>query len=432
MRLIWGNVAEVVHQRDGVSELQVTVDGRTGQARAICYPNLTGSVAVGERVLLNTTAVDWQLGTGGSHFVVARAQGADLRDDNTAVQFEADMPDAGSEETDDVRAGHLMKLRYTPHQLNVLSVEAQESPHHKVMENRDSLEGVPVVCCGLHSQVPIVAAAIKKAMPDLTVGYVMDDAAALVLPLSKVLADATQAGLIDCTVSTGQAFGGDIEAINLYSGLIAAVHIGACDVVITGIGPGLAGTGTPFGHGGVAQGEAINAVASLGGNPVMCLRMSQADSRSRHLGISHHSQTALARVALAPATVALPHMADNCSVRELVDEQLDALPNTVGHQAFQFDATLFDVADLRDVVVNTMGRDFAQDPIFYEAAAAAGTAAAMMAMMEPVPENEAETEEQTAIAGAGTAATAARNDATAGHTCAGSSCASPCASRQKD
>jgi len=399
MRLIWGTVTEVVAQREGCCELRVVVDGRaeecvqnagdpadTRGARAVAYPALTGDVAVGDRVLLNTTAVDLGLGTGGRHYVVARIVAADA--DGTGNAGDGAPEGLAFEERMDVAQGHIMKLRYSPLQFNVLSVEAQESPYHAIMEQRDSLDGIPVVCCGLHSQVPLVAAAIKKAAAHLRVGYVMDDAASLALPLSFVLAQAVEAGLVDCTVSTGQAFGGQLEAVNLHSGLLAAAHIGGCDVLITAIGPGLAGTGTPFGHGGVAQGEAINAVAALGGSPVVCLRMSQADERERHLGISHHSLIALSRIAAAPTTVALPYLASDCPVRERVESQLDALPNMVGHDAFQLEEAYYDAEALRGMTVTTMGRSFGEDPLFFEAATAAGAVAAMLAVREPVPESE--------------------------------------------
>ena len=369
MRLMWGTVVEVIEQRAGCDELSVELDGRAGSSRAILYPELTGKASEGERVLLNTTALDLELGTGGKHFVVARAG----ENSPEGISFEERM---------DPDEGHLMKLRYSPLQLNVLSVEAQESPYHKVMEYRESLEGIPVVCCGLHSQVPLVAATVKKLIPHAIVGYVMDDAGALALSLSSVLAQAVDKGLIDVTVSTGQSFGGQIEAINLHSGLLAAAHVGACDVIITAIGPGLAGTGTPFGHGGVAQGEQINAVAVLGGRAVVCLRMSQADKRERHLGISHHTITALSRIALAPATIAVPALPEDSAVREKVEEQLDALPNFVGHGAFQLEEPVFDKAALRGIEVKTMGRGPDEDPLFFEAAAAAGATAAAFAVRE--------------------------------------------------
>jgi len=422
VRLIWGTVLQLAEQegsqRKGYSELLVEVDGRKGQARAISYPELTGTIAAGDRVLLNTTALDLNLGTGGVHFVVASTKGAEGGD--TDVHFEEAMTP---------EAGHLMKLRYTPHQLNVLCVESQESPYHKIMETRDSLEGVPVVCCGLHSQVPLVAAAVKKAMPSLVVAYVMDDSAALALNLSKVLADAVSAGLIDVTVSTGQAFGGQIEAINLHSGLLAAVHIGGCDVVIAGIGPGLAGTGTPFGHGGVTQGEIINATATLGGNPVVCLRMSQADARDRHLGISHHSLTALSRVALAPATIAIPFMGKDCPVRELVEEELDQMPNPVGHMAFQLEEPFYDEAALRGLNIKTMGRDYSQDTIFFEAATAAGATAAMIAVMtiEEDAQGASDADEDAIKAAVATAATGCASQSSVGQGCKeAGNCPSPC------
>ncbi len=166
--------------------------------------------------------------------------------------------------------------------------------------------GMPVVCCGLHSQVPLVAAAIKARDENAQVVYCMTDGAALPLGLSDLVRDSLSAGLLDATVTCGQAFGGTLEAINLHSGMLAARHVLGADVVIVAVGPGIVGTATPFGHGGVAQGEAINAAAVLDGVPVACVRMSFADTRERHRGVSHHTLAALSRVALASAVVALP------------------------------------------------------------------------------------------------------------------------------
>ncbi len=186
-----------------------------------------------------------------------------------------------------------MKVRYTPLQVDVLSVEEQGSPHHAVMKEARTLSGMPVACCGLHSHVPLVAAAVKEADPNLKVAYCMTDFASLPLALSDMVRAARGAGLIDETISCGQAFGGGLEAVNLHSGLLAARHVVRADVAIVAIGPGVVGTATPFGHGGIAQGEAINAVASLGGMPVAVLRISFADERPRHQGVSHHTLTAL-------------------------------------------------------------------------------------------------------------------------------------------
>ncbi|MBA4371109.1 MAG: DUF3866 domain-containing protein, partial [Coriobacteriaceae bacterium] len=139
MRLVWGTVSAVVGEEPGLQRLEVAL--RQGTGPALCYPHLSGACAVGERVLLNTTAVDLALGTGGVHFVVAR-----------------ETADAALDEASD---GRIMKLRYTPLQLDVASVEEQHSPHHAVMRDATDLGGMPVVCCGLHSQLPLVAAAVK-------------------------------------------------------------------------------------------------------------------------------------------------------------------------------------------------------------------------------------------------------------------------------
>jgi hypothetical protein len=275
-----------------------------------------------------------------------------------------------------------MKLRYTPLQCNLLSVEAQESPYHQIMEHALTLEGIPVVCCGLHSQVPLVAAAIKQVDASLRVGYVMTDQAALPLAFSKLVAQCRELELLDATLTCGQAFGGEPEAVNLYSGLLAACHVQGCDVIIVGIGPGLAGTGTPFGHGGVAQGEAINAVSALGGAPIACLRMSFADERERHQGISHHTLTALGRVAATPATVILPYLEG--AQQQRVEAQLEVFESRVEHYFAQLEQPGFSSTFLRGLRVTTMGRGPAEDPVFFEAAFAAGAAAGGMArFVEP-------------------------------------------------
>ena len=70
------------------------------------------------------------------------------------------------------------------------------------------------------------------------------------------------------------------------------------------------GSGTALGFSGTQVAEAVNAAAALGGRPVACLRLSGADRRERHRGVSHHSLTALGRLALARCAVAVPELAD--------------------------------------------------------------------------------------------------------------------------
>src|SRR5699024_690365 len=115
-------------------------------------------------------------------------------------------------------------------------------------------------------------------------------------------------GLLQGCVTTGHSFGGDLEAVTVHSGLLAARHVLRADVTVVCQGPGNLGTGTPWGFSGVACGEAVNAVAALDGRAVAALRVSEADGRQRHRGISHHSLTAYGRVALARAVVAVPRL----------------------------------------------------------------------------------------------------------------------------
>jgi len=153
--------------------------------------------------------------------------------------------------------------------------------------------------------------------------------------------------------------------------------VGGADVAIVAIGPGVVGTATPFGHGGVCQGSAINAVSVLGGVPVACLRVSFADARTRHRGVSHHTLAALSQIALAPARVALP---------SLPEEMSDAIESALAqsgvwslHERAQSSAGRVAPPDMRGIEVRTMGRGFRDDPAFFAAAYAAGDIASGIA-----------------------------------------------------
>ena len=238
MRLVWGDVVRVERERAGIQRLTVNPDEGAG-AVAVSYPALSGACVPGDRVLLNTTAVDLALGTGGAHVVVARIGAGQTHPAGVAL--------------DDPSGGHVIKLRYTPLQRDVLAVEAPESREHGRLIDAVDVAGMPVVCCALHSHVPIVAAAIREKSPDARIAYVMTDGAALPYALSDVMDACVDAGLVDVSVSCGQAFGADIEAVNLHSGIVAAHHVGDADVALVAIGPGVVGTGTALGHGVAAN-----------------------------------------------------------------------------------------------------------------------------------------------------------------------------------
>src|SRR3984957_15958163 len=138
--------------------------------------------------------------------------------------------------------------------------------------------------------------------------YVMQDGGPLPAWFSLTCAALKEAGWLAATVTPGQAFGGDLETVTVHTGLLAARHVLQADIAVVAQGPGNLGTGTRWGFSGVAAGEAVNAVGVLGGRPVACLRVSEADPRERHRGVSHHSLTAYGRGARARADVVVPDL----------------------------------------------------------------------------------------------------------------------------
>ncbi|MFY1692346.1 DUF3866 family protein [Plantactinospora sp. WMMB782] len=351
-----GTVTAVRRRWHGAVELDVRqADG--APVRALAYPELVGDPEPGDRVLLNVGALLMGLGTGGYALVVA------LPD-----RLPADPP-----ETVDTRdAGHLVKARYTPLQPILLGVDEEASPHRAALVDADDLGGLPVVTADLHSALPAIVAGIRADAPDARIGYLMTDGGALPAWFSRTLDGL--AGQLAGTVTVGQAFGGDLEATNLHSGLLAARHVLRADVAVVAQGPGNLGTGTRWGFSGVAVGEAVNAVAALGGRPVGSLRISGADPRDRHRGLSHHSLTAYGRVALAAADLVLPAELP-AELAALVEP---ALAGLVGrHRLVRVPVHGLDEA-LRasPVRLSTMGRGLAEEHAYFLAAAAAGRYAA--------------------------------------------------------
>jgi len=352
-----GMVSRVVRRARGAIELEVgTPDG---MVRALAYPGLVGSPEPGDRVLLNVGALVMGLGTGGYALVVA------LPD-----RLPPDPVTDGA--TRD--SGHLVKARYTPLQPILLGVDEEASPHREVMAAATSLDGMPVVTADLHSALPAILAGVHADRPAARVAYLMTDGGALPAWFSRTL-DALREHLAG-TITTGQAFGGDLEASTVHTGLLAARHVLAADVTIVAQGPGNLGTGTRWGFSGVALGEAINAIAVLNGHPIGSLRISDGDARPRHRGVSHHSLTAYGRVALAPADLVVPDgLAPELAAE--VDAALKPLANR--HRLIQIGVSGLDAA-LRasPVALSTMGRGLDADYAYFLAAAAAGRHAATL------------------------------------------------------
>ena len=341
-------------------------------------------------MLLNTTALDLGLGTGGYALVAA-------------------LPDRLP--PDRSGPGHLVKARYTPLQAIVLGADEQGSPYHEILRDAADVAGMPVVVADLHSALaPVLAGlyeateqdpaggtpahwappggaggarlaggaqdgALRASPGGLRVVYVMTDGGALPAWFSRTCATLREAGWLAGTITVGQAFGGDLETVTLHTGLLAARHVLGADVAVVAQGPGNLGTGTRWGFSGVAAGEAVNAVATLAGRPVAALRVSEADPRERHRGVSHHSLTSYGRVALARAAVVVPELPGGFGA------QIAAQAEPLGerHTLVRVPVAGLDEALARcPAPLSTMGRGLAEDRAYFLTAAAAGRYAASL------------------------------------------------------
>ncbi|MGH9008796.1 MAG: DUF3866 family protein [Acidimicrobiia bacterium] len=342
-----GAVVRLLEERRGLQ--RVEVDLGDGPERAYVLTQLTGPVAVGDRVVVNTTAVELGLGTGGWHVVhwnLAR------------------------EEWREPGPGHVLKARYTSLQADVGSTEE----HEAALLDCDSIDGMPVVAAGLHSQVPAVAAAFKDAAPDARLVYIMTDGAGLPLALSDLVAALTDRGLLDATVTCGQAFGGDYEAVSVHSALAVARHVAGADAVVVAMGPGVAGTGTRLGFSAIEVAPVLDAATALTGRPIACLRASTADPRPRHQGLSHHTATALGLACRSRVTIPLPLVGGPEEDRlrsEIAGAGLDVRHEVVAVTP----PDILGLFEKHGLTVTSMGRPAAQDPVFFACAAAAGVVA---------------------------------------------------------
>jgi Protein of unknown function (DUF3866) len=347
-----GRVTEVLEVQSDLVRAQVDADGQHIEVAA--FPSMVGPIEPGDMLVVNTTGLDLELGTGGAGFVLWNLDGKVL-------------PQRSE--------GHIVKLRYTPWQTEVAAVEAPESPHHDKLVHADSLEGMPVVVCTLHSQMAAAVAGIKATRPRARVGYLMTDGAALPLAWSRVVRALEQAGLLEVTCTAGHAFGGDLEAVNVFSGLVALRHVAGVEAAVVAMGPGGVGTGTALGFTGMEQGQVLDAVTALGGRAIAGLRISFADQRARHRGVSHHSLTALRVAAREPTVIVLPRLpAERLEELRgmLVSEGLDRR-----HEVIEADGGPgIELLRARRIELRSMGRSFDDVRELFLAGAAAGAVAA--------------------------------------------------------
>jgi len=332
---------------------------------AICDVGLLGRAELGDELIVNTEALDLGLGSGGFDVV--------------HVNLTRGLLGAGAPGAD------VMKLNYTSLQHAVVPVEGEALG--------PPLER-PVGVLALHGQLAAVAWAFAAAAPGSKLGYVQTEGGALPGGHSRTVRELRERGLLAGHLTAGAAFGGEGEAITTAGALHHGLRVLGWDAAVCGPGPGIVGSASTLGHGGMAALDSAHAAIALGAPTLIVARMSSGDQRERHRGISHHTLTVL-DLLIEPVSVALP-----AGMRSPVGVDLRAgLGAVFGGEGSDRPALALDVErpvritrhDWRRAKVDlpgygasglparTMGRTLAEDPLFFGASLAGGTALAELA-----------------------------------------------------
>jgi hypothetical protein len=314
-----------------VAEDPLTVEVGGERRPAWADAALLGEMREGDEVVVNVAALDLKLGSGGFDVVhVNLTRGLD--------------GGSGGDE-------HVVKLNYT-------------SLQHPI-EPIEPLSGVaplPVIVLPLHGHLAPAAWAAAQASPGRRVGYVQSACGALPGSLSRDVAELRERGLLAGHITAGPAYGGEHEALSVAGAIAAASGRLGWDAVLVGPGPGIIGSGTELGHGGMAALDSAHAALSLRCPTTISPRLSSADPRERHLGVSHHTCTVL-ELLLAPVEVAVPE-----GEPEIV-AALEATPGS--HRLLPAPADLQGY-QASGLPTTTMGRSLLEDPLFFAAPLAAG------------------------------------------------------------
>lgn len=319
--------------------LEVEVGGQ--RRRAWADEVLLGEMREGDEVVVNVAALDLGLGSGGFDVVHA----------NLTRGLE------GGGEGD----LHVMKLNYTSLQHSVDPVERPNSRFQSPdIQDKGTTRLAPVAVLPLHGHLAPAAWAAAQAAPGLRVGYVQTGGGALPGSFSRDVKQLRERGLLAGHITAAPAYGGEHEAISTVGALDAAVNELNWDAILVGPGPGIIGSDTAYGHGGMAALDSTHAALSLNLPTLLSPRLSTSDPRDRHQGLSHHTRTIL-QLLLAPVVVAIPNEElEVATALEPFDHQVEQVPVDLdGYAAASLPTT-------------TMGRSLQDDPLFFAAALAAG------------------------------------------------------------
>jgi Protein of unknown function (DUF3866) len=315
---------------------------------------LLGEMHEGDEVLVNVAALDLGLGSGGFDVVhVNLTRGLDAA--------------PGGDE-------HVIKLNYSSLQHPVEPVEGLQgeagaaassgevdrSPTSAGESGAASMRA-PVLVLPLHGHLAPAAWGAAQASPGARVGYVQTGGGALPGSLSRDVAELRERGLLCGHIAAAPAYGGEHEAFSTVGALDAADRLG-WEAILVGPGPGIVGSGTEFGHGGMAALDSAHAALSLRLPTLISPRLSSSDPRERHLDVSHHTYTVL-ELLLAPVDVAVPAGEDSI---------LAALEAAPGRHRLRSAPVDLDAYAASGLPTTTMGRSLQQDPLFFAAPLAAG------------------------------------------------------------
>jgi hypothetical protein len=330
--------------------LTVEIDGE--RRRAWADEILLGPMRDGDEVVVNAAALDLDLDSGGFdvvHVNLTRGLGGGVEGD-----------------------AHVMKLNYTSLQHPVEPVEGEKpSDSNGNLPQRSSTGAarteVPVGVLPLHGHLAPAAWAAAQDRPGLRVGYVQTSGGALPGSLSRDVAELRERGLLCGHITAAPSYGGEREALSTVGALDAAATALGWEAVLVGPGPGIIGSDTEYGHGGMAALDSAHAALSLRLPTILSPRLSSGDPRERHRGLSHHTATVL-DLLLAPVTVAVPEVVEDGGA-ELASEIATA---GGGRHHAKFTSVDLDGYAASGLSTTTMGRSIDEDPMFFAAPLAAG------------------------------------------------------------
>ncbi|HEY5816657.1 MAG TPA: DUF3866 family protein [Solirubrobacterales bacterium] len=321
--------------------LTVRVDGEL--RRAWADEKLLGEMREGDEVVVNVAAVDLGLGSGGFDVVHAN------------LTRGLDGGGAGEE--------HVMKLNYTSLQYPVEPVEPSTGAGEGAGVGRAPARAMPVLVLPLHGHLAPAAWAAAQAGTGLEVGYVQTAGGALPGSLSRDVVQLRERGLLCGHVTAAPAYGGEDEALSVGGALDAAANSLGWDAALVGPGPGIIGSETRLGHGGMAALDNAHAALALGLPTLLSPRLSELDPRDRHRGVSHHTLTVL-ELLLGGVGVAVPE-----GDTEVGAQLAEAAGDRHGLREARPDLTGYAASGLP---ARTMGRGLEEDRLFFAAALAAG------------------------------------------------------------